>query len=115
MNGVAGSLAGKVSEKKIDIGLADGSVFVEALKKISRTENSQNIRLHGDIGARPRSQVEWQGSKRLTTGQGLLMSARLKKKPGSREQSHYDRKSPMRFHGRASFLELACARPIKSR
>src|ERR1700734_2575928 len=115
MNGVAGSLAGKVSEKKIDIGLADGSVFVEALKKISRTENSQNIRLHGDIGARPRSQVERQGSKRLATWQELLVSARLKKNRRAREQSHYDHESPMRFHGQASFLELACARPLKSR
>src|SRR5580692_3811492 len=104
MDGVAGALAGEVGEEQIDVRLADGSVLVKALKEISRTENIQNIWLHGDVGSCPWPYLVRQRSEGFAIGQGLGAAAGLKKNCRGRKESNRDRESPVWFHGRASLF-----------
>src|ERR1700674_1264920 len=116
MDGIASTLAGEVGQEQVHVGLPDGSVLIKALKKISGTENVQNILLHGYIGSCPLSEWVGQGSEGFAVGQGLVVTALLEKNRCGGQQYRSDRESPVGFHGRASsFLRSICRRPIWKR
>jgi hypothetical protein len=79
--------------------LADRGVLIEALNKVSWTEDVENVLLHRYIGSCPFSQLVRQGSEGLAIGHGLALTAGLEKDCGGREQSDGDRESPVGFQG----------------
>src|SRR5437899_7139478 len=104
MNGVPGTLAREIGQKQIHRGLADGSVMINAEKKISSTEDVQNVLRDAYIAPLPLSQLVRKRSQRLAPRYDFIAAARLQEDGSGSQQCGSEPESQVRTHGRASSL-----------